>query len=232
MTTAHTDTLFKETALAYEEPQSLVSDSEIQEIIRNIPGLEYRLSYITEAEESEFLNWIDEQPWITDLKRRVQHYGWRYDYKARKVDSSMQIGNLPEPLANLADSLRKDGLIASVPDQVIVNEYEPGQGIARHVDCEPCFGDTILTLTLGSGCIMDFTEAERTGDKLAFKKPAEPENKVSVWLEPRSVVSMKGDSRWWWFHGIAARKSDKWQGQTYERKRRVSLTFRKVVFNG
>lgn len=232
MTTTHTQPLFNETALAYGEPQSLVSDSEIQEIIRNIPGLEYRLSYITEAEETEFLNWIDRQPWITDLRRRVQHYGWKYDYKARKVDPSMRLGDLPPILSRIAARLRKDGLIGAVPDQVIVNEYEPGQGIARHVDCEPCFGDTILTMTLGSGCVMDFTEAERTGDKLAFKKPAKPENKAPVWLEPRSVVSMKGDSRWWWFHGIAARKSDKWGGQTYNRNRRVSLTFRKVVFNG
>ena len=27
-----------------------------------------------------------------DLKRRVQHYGWRYDYSAGQVDSSMRLG--------------------------------------------------------------------------------------------------------------------------------------------
>lgn len=227
-----TETLFSETALDYKKFQPVVSGSEIDGIVKKIPGLEYKLDFITEAEEEDFLKWIEEQDWRTDLKRRVQHYGWKYDYKARKVDSEMRIGDLPGTLAKLADRLHKGGFIDYVPDQVIVNEYEPGQGIARHVDCEPCFGDTILTMSLGSGCVMEFTKAEKKGDKLDFKKPAEPEEKVPVWLEPRSVVSMKGDSRWWWFHGIPARKSDSWNGNKYKRDRRVSLTFRKVEFGG
>lgn len=230
MRTKQQDLPLPETASDYEGFQPVVSNREIQKVICKIPELEYKLDYITETEEAKFLHWIDQQTWITELKRRVQHYGWKYDYKARKVRPDMRIGDLPETLASLADELHKDGFIDYIPDQVIVNEYIPGQGIASHIDCEPCFGDTILTMSLGSGCVMEFIKAERKGGRLDFKKPARPEEKIPVWLEPRSVVSMRGDSRWWWFHGIPARKSDKWNDKTYQRSLRVSLTFRKVVF--
>lgn len=219
-----------EAALDYKERCPAVSGAEVRKIAEVIPGLEYKLDYITEEQEENLLRWTDKRKWITDLRRRVQHYGWRYDYKARKVGRDMRIGDLPGPLAGLAEKLHADGLIDCIPDQAIVNEYEPGQGIARHVDCEPCFGDTIITISLSSGCVMEFTEAERVGNRLDFKKPTD--KVVPVWLEPRSVVSMREDSRWWWFHGIPARRSDEWKGERYRRGRRVSLTFRKVVLDG
>jgi hypothetical protein len=40
---------------------------------------------------------------------------------------------------------------------------------------------------------------------------------------------LKDEARNEWLHGIAPRKSDMWEGQKYERQRRVSLTFRKVI---
>jgi hypothetical protein len=35
------------------------------------------------AHAATFLAEIDAQPWLGDLKCRVQHYGYRYDYQAR-----------------------------------------------------------------------------------------------------------------------------------------------------
>ncbi|MEO0410804.1 MAG: alpha-ketoglutarate-dependent dioxygenase AlkB [Pseudomonadota bacterium] len=37
-----------------------------------------------------------------------------------------------------------------------MNEYTPGQGIAPHVDCVPCFGPFAASLSLGSSCEMLF----------------------------------------------------------------------------
>ena len=37
---------------------------------------------VTEAEEERILLRISQAPWMTDLSRRVQHYGFRYDYRA------------------------------------------------------------------------------------------------------------------------------------------------------
>ena len=73
--------------------------------------------------------------WRDDLSRRVQHYGWRYDYKARAITPDMHIGALPDWLQQLAQRLHDEtNLFDRVPEQVIVNEYLPGQGIAMHTD--------------------------------------------------------------------------------------------------
>lgn len=181
-----------------------------------IHGLRYIPDYITEVQHDWLLARIDEQRWLDDLKRRVQHYGFKYDYRARKVNLDMHIGELPEWLKVLSDKLQKEGYTPEVADQVIVNEYLPGQGISSHIDCEPCFTDTIVSLSLGSGCVMDFTNKS---DK----------KKIPVWLAPRSLVVLSGEARDTWLHGIPARKSDEWDGQKHERRRRVSLTFRKVI---
>ena len=182
-----------------------------------IHGLRYIPDYITEDQHDWLLNQIDEQQWLDDLKRQVQHYGFKYDYKARKVDLDMRIGELPDWLERLGKKLYQDKHMPAVPDQVIINEYLPGQGIASHIDCEPCFRGIIVSLSLGSGCIMNFTNKY---DKT---------KKIPVWLEPRSLVVLSSEARYAWLHGIPARKWDEWDGQKYERQRRVSLTFRKVI---
>src|SRR5947209_5139569 len=117
---------------------------------RNISGLHYQRGYLSAEEQRELLALVEGQTWLTDLKRRVQQYGYRYDYTHRQAGSSSYLGPLPAWLAALALRLRQEGHCSQAPDQVIVNEYLPGQGIASHVDCISCFGDTVLSLSLGS----------------------------------------------------------------------------------
>ena len=52
-----------------------------------IPGLIYISNYISPATAKSLLEIIDQQPWLNELKRRVQHYGYRYDYKKRAARS-------------------------------------------------------------------------------------------------------------------------------------------------
>lgn len=181
-----------------------------------IAGLSYIAGYIDESTESALLEVIDSQPWMNDLKRRVQHYGWQYDYRARNVTSDLRIGALPDWLQHYAVRLQQEGLFAEMPDQVIINEYEPGQGISAHIDCVPCFANTIASLSLGSPCVMDFTHS----------KTAE---KSSLLLEPRSLLLLTGNARHIWQHAIAGRKTDRYNSQIIQRTRRISLTFRKVI---
>ena len=188
-----------------------------KEAIDEICGLQYIENYLTEFRHEWLLAEIDKHEWLTDLKRKVQHYGFKYDYKARKVNHDMHIGELPEWLKKLSQKLQKDGHIPEVADQVIVNEYLPGQGISGHIDCEPCFEKTIVSLSLGSSCVMDFTNKD---DKT---------KKIPVWLAPKSLIVLGGEARYKWLHGIATRKSDEWNGHRYARQRRVSLTFRRVI---
>lgn len=124
------------------------------------PAALYLADYVDDATESRLLDAIDQSAWLDDLKRRVQHYGFRYDYKARRVTDDAYLGPLPVWLEALAERLQREGLFRAQPDQVIVNEYLPGQGIATHVDCEPCFGNTIASLSLGSMCCMEFAHLQ------------------------------------------------------------------------
>ncbi len=182
----------------------------------NIQGLSYIPDFIDAETEIRLIHRIDEQPWITDLKRRVQHYGYRYDYKARNITADLKLGDIPIWLMPYCQKLKNEGVFLRTPDQVIINEYQPGQGIAPHIDCIPCFGDTIASLSLESSCSMHFSH-EKT------------QQKTEQFLEPRSLLVLSGAARYEWQHGIAPRKTDKIGGHTISRQRRLSLTFRNVL---
>lgn len=169
---------------------------------------------IEEAER--LLAAADTNHWRNDLKRRVQHYGWRYDYRARRVTADMRLGPLPDWLAAVVDSVGALPEFGRRPDQVIVNEYLPGQGISGHVDCEPCFGPVIASLSL-SGHAEMVLRRSRTGERR------------SLMLEPFTLLILAGEARYDWTHEIPARKSDLVDGQRQPRGRRVSLTFRTVT---
>lgn len=180
-------------------------------------GLTYLENYIPENEAYRLVQEIDAALWRTDLKRRVQHYGYRYDYKARQARREDYLGPLPELFLELAERLTTEGHFHAIPDQVIVNEYQPGQGISAHIDCQPCFGETIASVSLLSACVMRF--ASQTSSQ-----------QMELHLQPASLLVLKGDARHIWTHAIPSRKTDVIKGQKYARARRISLTFRTMKF--
>jgi alkylated DNA repair dioxygenase AlkB len=183
-----------------------------QNVAFAINGLIYSPELLSRDEQVAILSEVDGLPWSTQLKRRVQHYGYQYDYKARRVDPSMYLGSLPPFAIRVAEQLRARGLVSELPDQLIVNEYLPGQGITAHVDCEPCFGEHIAMVSLGWAYEMDFVHVNSREVR-------------SLMLAPGSVVVITGEARHQWLHQIKARRSDR----GIQRQRRVSLTFRNVI---
>ena len=161
-----------------------------------VPGLTYQSNFLNEAEESKLIEIINGQEWSEELKRRVQHYGWRYDYKARQIDSSMELGPLPPWAAKLAQRLFDQKLVPQLPDQVIVNEYQGIQGIARHIDAENSFADGIAMVSLSDSWEMTFRDTRNN------------KRKVSRLLERRSVVVIRGAARYRWTHEIPSRKNE------------------------
>lgn len=151
----------------------------------------------------------------------MQHYGYKYDYKARRIDQSFFIGEISNWMKFLCERLKVQNIIDFVPDQAIINEYIDDQGIAAHIDCEPCFGDTIISISLGGQCIMNFQREVTTKEQ----------DKIPLLIPPRTLIIMKEESRFKWYHGIPSRKSDKFNGEVHKRQRRVSITFRKVIIN-
>ena len=180
-----------------------------------IPGSRYIPEFLSRDEAAALCQWLDSRPsevWMRDLSRRVIHYGWRYDYTTRRISSDMYVGPLPDRFGALAERLHSEtGKFAEIPNQVIVNEYEPGQGIAMHTD-HHSFGPTVATISLGDSWSMDFLH-ERTG------------RRQSRMLDVGSALILSGEARLQWRHGIAKRKTE--PGGTL-RSTRVSLTFRTV----
>jgi alkylated DNA repair dioxygenase AlkB len=136
--------------------------------------------------------------------------------------------SLPSHLVQLlaeAQSLLKDRTPPEVYDlvfrqplarQVILNLYQPGQGITPHVDLPNRYADGILGVSLIGGTSMVFSHDR--GER------------HEVYLPPRSVYVLTGEARWVWSHGIEERTMDIVEGkdgeQTVMRDLRVSVTYR------
>jgi alkylated DNA repair dioxygenase AlkB len=173
-----------------------------------IPGLGYLPNYISKAEEAALIAAIDAAAWNTSWQRRRQLYGASYG-RAEGEPRTM-----PAWSTKLAERMFAEGITTRSFDQLLVNEYQPGQGISMHCDYET-FDDTVVSLSLLSPCVMDFRNPQ--GNR-----------RESLLLEPRSLLVLSGPARYEWQHGIAARKSDVWQGMKIPRSRRISVTFRSV----
>ncbi len=94
-----------------------------------------------------------------------------------------------------------------------INDYNPGDGIPPHYDTHSPFEDVFCSLSLGSGAVMNFFFNNET---------------KYYYMKPRSIAFFTGEVRFFWEHSIPLRRIDKVDDDLYFRRRRVSLTFRKI----
>ena len=149
------------------------------------------------------------------MQRRVQHYGYKFDYQTKNIDITEKIGELPDFCDPFIKKLKE--AMPHPPDQLTINEYHPGQGIRKHVDTHSAFEDGIASLSLSSAVVFE------------MRHPIDENKRKSLLIKPRTLLIMTKESRYLWYHLIAARKTDLVRGELVERKgTRISLTFRKV----
>lgn len=178
-------------------------------------GLTIIPDWITRDEEALLSREIDSLPWDTTLRRRVQHYGFQFKYSQLNVDADARVRDFPNTVKQIImthEIIKSWGF-----DQLTINEYLPGVGIASHCDTHSAFTETIAVVSLLNPIVMDFVNHDNS-------------IKVPVGIPPRSLMLMAGESRLGWRHSIASRKTDlSFEGTAQPRQRRVSLTFRKIV---
>ncbi|KAJ8519686.1 hypothetical protein ONZ45_g3404 [Pleurotus djamor] len=155
---------------------------------------------------------------------------------------------LDELLASLANTLSpylpgtlSELLFPAVPErarQAIINLYYPGEGISKHVDLLRRFGDGIIGVSFGSGCVMQFDRLVRedsssthetyqeTPEKSYLASSKDANDRHDLYLPERSVIVLSGDARYKWTHGIEKRLEDAVEGATIARGTRMSITFR------
>ncbi|KAI9595486.1 hypothetical protein BDF19DRAFT_442134 [Syncephalis fuscata] len=216
-------------------------------------GLIMVKEFISPEEEEALMAVIDKQPWSgkgiginPEMRRRTQHYGYEFSYSKRKVIRFIDDTPMPSQFSTILDRIVNDPrqlwqpecshleetcnsehnrcrlfhTTGLPPDSVIVNEYEKGQGIMPHTDGPSAFGPVVASLSLLSDCL--FT----------FDNPADPEYTLSIKLPRRSLVIMRGFTRYQLRHGIAKNLVEFHNGETIDRGRRVSLTIRRIGHYG
>uniref|UniRef100_A0A8C9YMS0 tRNA (carboxymethyluridine(34)-5-O)-methyltransferase n=1 Tax=Sander lucioperca TaxID=283035 RepID=A0A8C9YMS0_SANLU len=203
-------------------------------------GLVLVENFVSLEEEALLLaaiDWLSTNEDVTAQKalkhRRVKHYGFEFRYDNNNVDKDKPLAaGIPQECLPVLEQCVKNKHIDIMPDQLTVNQYESGQGIPPHVDTHSAFEDTILSLSLGAKTVMEFRH---------------PDGRVvAVVLPGRSLLVMKGESRYLWTHGITPRKFDmvpvcdpqspahtpdlgtRSNLTLYKRGTRTSFTFRKI----
>lgn len=180
---------------------------EVEYNLFGINGLNYIKNFISEEEEEFLVKFIDSNLWDVSISRRTQHYGYLYSYKKKAMPEKTT--PIPKEFDFLTKRLQDNFIISEIPDQIIINEYLPGQGISKHTDNIFYFKDNVLSLSLLSDIEMVFSRG--SSDK-------------NLILQNRSLLQLTEDARYKWTHEIIPRKYDNF----IERSRRISITFRKM----
>ncbi|XP_033216720.1 alkylated DNA repair protein alkB homolog 8 isoform X2 [Belonocnema kinseyi] len=187
----------------------------------SVTGLRLIENFLTDDQEKlllENIDWEEDDDLSSELKhRKVKHFGYKFRYDTNTVDVDDPVAPIPENYRFLQNLFKEQGCGRYEYDQITINRYLPGQGIPPHIDTHSIFEDTILSLSLGSACVMDFKRGEE---------------KLSLLLPSRSILVMSGECRYSWSHGICPRRSDttRTENGTTVLKRgiRTSFTFRKI----
>ncbi|KAL6210399.1 hypothetical protein ACLB2K_015632 [Fragaria x ananassa] len=190
------------------------------------------------------------------LLSTIQNEGW---FTEASHNQAMRFGDLPGWAAELSDSIKEvvlscgsdshlielgsscggkknvspfsPELLVREPlfDQLILNLYQPGEGICAHVDLMR-FEDGIAILSLESSCVMHFSPVEGTSEDFLVDGEKDPlTTKIPVYLTPGSLILMSGEARYQWKHEINRKPGfQKWQGEELNQKKRISITLRKL----
>jgi alkylated DNA repair dioxygenase AlkB len=158
------------------------------------PGFQYVDELVGADAERELVRLLETLPWEAvifrgyEARRRVVHFGHRYDFEARGVSPGLPI---PDEFVALRER------VAAFADQdperyveVLATEYRPGSTIGWHSDA-PAFGSTVLGVSLASACRMRFRRRSEDG-WLRWDRA----------LEPRSAYVIGGEARTAWQHSI------------------------------
>jgi len=195
-------------------------------------GLCYCPDFLTASEEADLVAWMDCDDgalWSRDISRRTQQYGPRFDYGTggRRLLPNPEFPTLPDLCHTIATRLQEipEGPSSFPfpyePDQVIVNEYEPGQGINPHVDRPDLFTDCVAVVSLLSPALMAFA-------------PLDPGPAAcNLLLAPRSALLLRGPARYHYTHSIPRFRAEISAGGAPRQgvnvsARRISITFRRV----
>ncbi|ESZ97597.1 calpain [Sclerotinia borealis F-4128] len=219
--------------------------------IKTLPSKAFYISdFLTEEEEQVLLQKISTAPkprWKQLTRRRLQT--WPSDLTKNTLLAAPLPKWLTEPVVSRLLSLpisREDGgrhifsdSPHGCPNHVLINEYLPNQGIMPHKDGS-AYHPVVCTVSLGASLCLDIY-----GDKEDGTRQEQPSWRILQ--EPRSLLITTDELYTKYYHGISEVEADinlnsttvaNWEllrsedeiiDGKYERRERLSLTYRDVL---
>ncbi|KAJ8348322.1 hypothetical protein SKAU_G00269110 [Synaphobranchus kaupii] len=201
------------------------------------PSVYYVPDYITEADEAYLLQQVHKAPktkWTQLKDRRLQNWGGLPHPKGMLAEK------LPEWLQKYAEKISALNVFSGkTANHVLVNEYNPGQGIMPHED-GPLYYPTISTISLGSHTVLDFYRPI-SSSQTDVAQTEESRYLLSLLVRPRSLLVLQNEMYQNVLHGIQGVVQDTLTdrvanlslasasaGDSLTRGTRVSLTIRHV----
>lgn len=160
--------------------------------IGSVPSIYLIPNFISKHTEDQLFNNIDRcKNWKTvDSGRSVQCLGGSISGKGKLIATS-----LPEWVDPLVHKLSSTGIFgeSSAPNHILINSYQPGQGIMPHKD-GPLYFPAVCIISLGSPTVIKF---------FTERDDSTPSKVVSsIVLPPRSALIFKDDAYTKCLHGI------------------------------
>ncbi|KAJ6138279.1 hypothetical protein N7471_004765 [Penicillium samsonianum] len=222
----------------------------------------YISDFITEDEEDWLLQKVQSAPlprWTQLSHRRLQTWP-----SALTESNALLASPLPAWLRSPIVEPRFEALRIfndaphKAPNHVLVNEYQPGQGILPHED-GAAYYPLVATVSLGAPIVLDLYHKHTQGDREESGTPAKAGRNVAgipdtnrrpqyrILQERRSLLITRGKMYTDLLHGITEttrdedlgphsicnwellREREPYQSGWYERKTRTSLTYRDVL---
>uniref|UniRef100_A0A0N4UEQ8 Fe2OG dioxygenase domain-containing protein n=1 Tax=Dracunculus medinensis TaxID=318479 RepID=A0A0N4UEQ8_DRAME len=168
-------------------------------ILQAPPTIRYIPNFITIEEEQLFLSEIYAAPkpkWQQLSHRRLQNWG------------GVWISFAIDKLMSLADTFQPENR----PNHILINEYQPGQGIMAHTD-GPAFYPLVATISLGSDLLIDYYHPLNT--EVTISKGSRYVG--SMFLQRRSLVLLSDEAYSHYLHGIDDRLVDQITDKVFNR---------------
>ncbi|OJD21873.1 hypothetical protein ACJ73_06785 [Blastomyces percursus] len=218
--------------------------------IKSIPESAYYIpDFITHDEEERLLQKITSVPiprWTHLSRRRLQTWPC-----ALSKSNVLLASPLPQWLISpIISRFTKLGLFRESPhrvaNHVLINEYQPGQGIMPHED-GAAYYPMVATVSLGAPIVLEMTEKTNREHKGLEVSEQTAASQFRILQERRSLLVTTGKLYTDYLHGIEERMIDadlnsetvcNWgllgdkeafDAGSYARETRISLTYRDVL---
>mmetsp|Transcript_17191 Transcript_17191/g.30711 ORF Transcript_17191/g.30711 Transcript_17191/m.30711 type:complete len:280 (-) Transcript_17191:1-840(-) len=184
-----------------------------------VPGLHQVKGFLSAAEQAAVIHFAQGMGWLSSPETYNQ---------------AMMFGELPgwlkptlQSASQHAVQLWPHTITRREPlfNQLIMNLYQPGEGITPHVDLMR-FQDGIANISFLSSCVMGFRGVSTGGEA-----SGEQDEAYEVLLEPGDLLLLHGSARYEYTHGIRRCREETWgaERRSVTRALRMSLTLRCLV---